>query len=155
MRKDFFINFLFFIYFFVFIRKVVVIRFSYLTQCLITASVDIIFIDLATEYYVQKQQFTKSMSHSSLPRDIFWGGGDKSMFSSIWLIWKVVTIRFSHCKQCLIVTSFDIVSWTSLFFNTIFASVNPNFCFLLYLNVKKVILLLNASNFYKLLLFFN
>ena len=102
---------------------------------------------------MQKQQFTKSMSHSSLPRDIFWGGGDKSMFSSIWLIWKVVTIRFSHCKQCLIVTSFDIVSWTSLFFNTIFASVNPNFCFLLYLNVKKVILLLNANNFYKLLLF--
>ena len=155
MRKDFFIHFLFFIYFFVFIRKVVVIRFSYLTRCLITASVDIIFIDLTTEYYVQKQQFTKSMSHSSLPRDIFWGGGDKSMFSSIWLIWKVVTIRFSHCKQCRIVTSFDIVSWTSLFFNTIFASVNPNFCFLLYLNVKKVILLLNASNFYKLLLFFN
>ena len=32
--------------------KFVIIRFSYRTQCLITTSVDITFIDLTTEYYV-------------------------------------------------------------------------------------------------------
>ena len=38
------------------IKKVVVIRFSHRTQCLITTSVDV--INLTTEYYVKKQLFT-------------------------------------------------------------------------------------------------
>ena len=41
----------------------------------------------------------------------------KRMFSSIWLIWKVVAIRFFHRKQCLTVTSFDIVPSASLHLN--------------------------------------
>ena len=36
------------------------------------------------------------------------------------LIWKVVTIRFFHRKQCLIVTSFDIVPSASLHLNHFF-----------------------------------
>ena len=72
----------------------------------------------------------------------------KRMFSSIWLIWKVVAIRFSHRKRCLIVTSFDIVPSASLHLNQIF-------CFYLYFNIKKVILLLNTNNLYKPQTFFN
>ena len=61
------------------------------------------------------------------------------MFSSIWLIWKVVAIRFSHCKKCLIVTSFDIVPSASL-------NLNQIFCFYLYLNIKKVVFLLTQKH---------
>ena len=118
------------------IKKVVVIRFSHRTQCLITTSVDITFFNLTTEYYVQKQLFTKSMSHSNLPTDIlllflllllllllllFL---IKRIFSSIWLIWKVVAIRFFHRKQCLIVTTFDIVPSASLHLNHFFLFVS-------------------------------
>ena len=54
------------------------------------------------------------------------------------LIWKVVAIRFFHRKQCLIVTSFDIVPSASLHLNHFFCFL----CFCLYLNIniKKVIL---------------
>ena len=110
---------------------------------------------------MQKQLFTKSMPHSNLSRDnyllllllllllICYPCPSllsllllvKRMFSSIWLIWKVVAIRFSHCKQCLIVTSFDIVPS---------APLNQVFCFYWYLNIKKVVLLLNTNNLYKL-----
>ena len=38
--------------YFLVIKKVVVIRFSHRTQCLITTSVDITFINLITEYYM-------------------------------------------------------------------------------------------------------
>ena len=62
----------FFCFLFLMIRKVVIIRLSHLTQCLITTSVDITFINLTTEYYVWKQLLTKSMSHSNLPRDNFY-----------------------------------------------------------------------------------
>ena len=48
----------------------------------------------------------------------------KRMFSSIWLIWKVVAIRFFHRKQCLIVTSFDIVPSASLHLNHFFFFVS-------------------------------
>ena len=72
----------------------------------------------------------------------------KRMFSSIWLIWKVVAIRLSHRKQRLIVTSFEIVSSALLHLNQIF-------CFYLYLIIKKVTLLPNSNNFYKLQRFFN
>ena len=118
------------------IKKVVVIRFSHRTLCLITTSLDITFINLTTEYYVYKQLFIKSMSHNNLPRLNFLLLLlllvlvllllslllllVKRMFSSIWLIWKVVAIRFSHRKQCLIVTSFDIVPSTPLHLNQIF-----------------------------------
>ena len=71
----------------------------------------------------------------------------KRMFSSIWLIWKVSAIRFSHCKQYLILTSFDIVPSASVHLNQIF-------CFYLYLNIKNVILLLNTNNLYKPQTFF-
>ena len=71
----------------------------------------------------------------------------KRMFSSIWLIWKVVAIRFSHRKQCLIVTNFDIVPSASL-------HLNQCSFFYLYLNIKKVILLLNTNNLYKPQAFF-
>ena len=37
---------------FLMIRKIAVIRFSHRTQCPITTSVDITFINLTTEYYV-------------------------------------------------------------------------------------------------------
>ena len=67
----------------------------------------------------------------------------KRMFSSIWLIWRVVAITFSHRKQCLIATSFDIVPSAPLHLNQIF-------CFYLYLNIKKAILLVNSNNLYKL-----
>ena len=117
---------------------------------------------------MQKQLFTKSMPHSNLPRDnyllllllllllICYPCPSllsllllvKRMFSSIWLIWKVVAIRFSHRKRCLIVTSFDIVPSASLHLNQIF-------CFYLYFNIKKVILLLNTNNLYKPQTFFN
>ena len=61
---------------------------------------------------------------------------------------KVFSLQaMSHCHKL----RYSVLD--ASFFNTIFASVNPNFCFLLYLNVKKVILLLNANNFYKLLVF--
>ena len=69
------------------------------------------------------------------------------MFCSIWLIWKVSAIRFSHHKQYLIVTSFDIVPSASVHLNQIF-------CFYLYLNIKEVILLLNTNNLYKPQTFF-
>ena len=65
------------------------------------------------------------------------------MFSSIWVIRKVVAMRLSHRKQCLIVTSFDIVPSAPL-------HLNQFFCFYLYVSIKKVILLLNTSNLYKL-----
>ena len=48
----------------------------------------------------------------------------KRMFSSIWLIWKVVAIRFFHRKQCLIVTTFDIVPSASLHLNHFFLFVS-------------------------------
>ena len=69
------------------------------------------------------------------------------MFSSIWLIWKVVAIRFSHRKKCLIVTSFDIVPSATLY-------LNQFFCFYLYLNIKKVVFLLKTNNLYKPQTFF-
>ena len=65
------------------------------------------------------------------------------MFSSVWLIWKVIAIRFSHRNQCLIASSFDVVLSTPLHLNQIF-------CVYLYLSIKKVILLLNMNNLYKL-----
>ena len=119
-------------------------RLSHRTQCLITTSVDIMFINLTTEYYVWKQLLAKSMSHSNLPRDIFFV---KRMLSSFWLIWKVIAIRFSHRKQCLIATSSNIVPSAPLHLNQIF-------CFYLYLNIKKVILLLNTNNLCQLQTFF-
>ena len=64
------------------------------------------------------------------------------------LIWKVVAIRFFHRKQCLIVTSFDIVPSASLHLNNFF-------CFYLYLSIKQVILLLNTNNLYKPQTFFS
>ena len=67
------------------------------------------------------------------------------MFSSIWLLWKVMAIRFSHRKQCLIATSFDIVPLVPLHLNHFLF-----LCFCLYLNIKKVTLLLNTNNLYKL-----
>ena len=102
------------------------------------------FINLTTEYYVWKQLLAKSMSHSNLPRDIFFV---KRMLSSFWLIWKVIAIRFSHRKQCLIATSSNIVPSAPLHLNQIF-------CFYLYLNIKKVILLLNTNNLCQLQTFF-
>ena len=71
----------------------------------------------------------------------------KRMFSSIWLVWNVAATKFSHRKQCLIATSFDIVPLAPLYLNEIF-------CFYLYLNIKKLVLLLNTNNLYKLQTFF-
>ena len=68
----------------------------------------------------------------------------KRMFSSLL---RVVAIRFSHRKQWLIVISVNIVSSASLHLNQIFY-------FHLYLYIKKVILLLNTNNLYKLQTFF-
>ena len=65
------------------------------------------------------------------------------MFFSVWLICKVVAISFSHRKQCLITTSFDIVPSAPL-------HLNQFFYLCLYLNIKKVLLLLNTNNLYKL-----
>ena len=100
------------------IKEVVVIKFSHRTQYLITTSVDIMFINLTTEYYVQKQLLLKSMSRVSLPRDIFFFFS-KRMFSCcplFRLTWKVVAIRFSHRKQRLNATGFDIVPSVPLFY---------------------------------------
>ena len=65
------------------------------------------------------------------------------MFFSVWLICKVVAISFSHRKQCLITTSFDIVPSVPL-------HLNQFFYLYLFLNIKKVLLLLNTNNLYKL-----
>ena len=94
-----------------------------------------------------RSNFYRSLCHSNLPRESLFFFV-KRMFSSIWLMWKVVAIRFSHCKQCLIATSLDIMPSAPLHLNQIF-------CFYLYLNIKKLILLLKTNNLYKLQTFFH
>ena len=62
----------------------------------------------------------------------------------MWVLRKVA-IRLSHRKQCLIVTSFDIVPSAPLHLNQFF---------LFFFSIKKLILSLNTSNLYKLQTFF-
>ena len=67
------------------IRKVVVIRFSHRTQCFITTSVDIMFIVLTTEYYVQKQIFIEVFvtQQSAMRHFLFFFFFGKKRFSPI------------------------------------------------------------------------
>ena len=114
------------------IWRVVAITFSHRKQCLIATSFDI--VPSAPLHFNQNFCFYLYLNITF---------SVKRMFSSIWLIWRVVAITFSHRKQCLIATSFDIVPSAPLHFN-------QNFCFYLYLNIKKLILLVDSNNLYKL-----
>ena len=136
------------------ITEVVVIRFSHCTQCLITTSVDITFINLATVYYVYKSNCLRSLCHITIYQEAIFFFRQEAI---IIFIQKDVLLYLADMEGCRNkVFSSQAMShcYKLRQMPSVLLHLKQFFCFYLYLNIKKVILLLKTNNLYKLQTFF-